>query len=60
MVETEKSTMIFTKAFTWFFLRTVPNSKNAKPACIASTMMAPNNTNSTSLAEVVDSILVSL
>ena len=31
--------MILTNALTWFFLRTVPTSKNAKPACIASTKM---------------------
>ena len=39
MVETAKSTRIFTSALTWFFLRTVPSSRKAKPACIASTMI---------------------
>ncbi len=34
MVETEKSTRILTSALTWFFLRTVPSSRKAKPACI--------------------------
>src|SRR5512133_3653176 len=47
-VETEKSTRIFTSAFTWFFLRTVPNSRNAKPACMASTMMPPSRMNKAS------------
>ena len=49
MVETAKSTKILTKAFTWFFLRTVPNSRKAKPACIARTMMAPSKINKASL-----------
>ena len=50
IVDTAKSTRIFTSAFTWFFLRTVPSSRNAKPACIASTMIAPSRMNSVSLA----------
>src|SRR5512134_2467674 len=41
--------MIFTSAFTWFFLRTVPSSRNAKPACIASTITAPRRMNSVSV-----------
>src|SRR6266508_2985802 len=41
--------MIFTSALTWFFLRTVPSSRNAKPACIASTITAPMRMNSVSL-----------
>src|SRR5512138_1602531 len=49
MVETEKSVRILTSALTWFFLRTVPSSRKANPACIASTMMPPSNTNNTSL-----------
>src|SRR5450830_119758 len=48
MVDTAKSTRILTRALTWFFLRTVPSSRNAKPACIASTMMPPSRTNSAS------------
>jgi hypothetical protein len=52
MVDTAKSTMILTRAFTWFFLRTVPSSRKAKPACMARIMMAPSRTNRTS-AEVI-------
>src|SRR5665213_1761396 len=48
IVETEKSTRIFISAFTWFFLRTVPSSRNAKPACIASTITAPSSMKRTS------------
>ena len=48
IVETAKSTRIFISALTWFFLRTVPSSRNAKPACIASTMIAPSRMNRTS------------
>src|SRR3569832_567452 len=40
--------MIFTSAFTWFFLRTVPTSRKAKPACMASTITAPIRTKRTS------------
>jgi hypothetical protein len=47
-VETEKSTRILTSALTWFFLRTVPSSRKAKPACMASTMMPPSRMNSAS------------
>src|SRR6188474_1245829 len=47
-VEMAKSTRIFISAFTWFFLRTVPSSRNAKPACIARTMIAPSRMNRTS------------
>ena len=47
-VETAKSTRILTSALTWFFVRTVPSSRNAKPACIASTMIAPSRMNSAS------------
>ena len=32
-----------------FFERTVPSSRNAKPECMASTMMAPSSTNNTSV-----------
>jgi hypothetical protein len=48
IVETEKSTRIFISAFTWFLRRTVPSSRNANPACIASTSTAPSRMNSTS------------
>ena len=48
-VDTEKSARIFTSALTWFLLRTVPSSRNANPACIASTMIAPSKMNSASL-----------
>ena len=41
--------MIFTSALTWFFSRTVPTSRKAKPACMASTMMAPMRMKKTSL-----------
>ena len=44
-VDTEKSTRIFTSALTWFFLRTVPSSRKAKPECMARTMMAPSRMN---------------
>src|SRR4030066_26823 len=47
-VETLKSTRIFMSAFTWFFLRTVPTSRNAKPACMASTRIAPMSIKNTS------------
>src|SRR3569623_1578219 len=40
--------MLFTSAFTWFFLRTVPTSRKAKPACMASTITAPIRTKRTS------------
>ncbi len=36
-----KSLRIFDKALTWFFCRTVPTSRKAKPACMANTMTAP-------------------
>src|SRR5262245_13626360 len=49
MVETEKSTRILTSALTWFFLRTVPSSRNANPACMASTRIAPSRMNRASL-----------
>src|SRR3990167_8355053 len=55
-VETAKSARILTSAFTWFFLRTVPSSRKAKPACIASTMIAPSSTNKTSLPDFRSSI----
>ena len=55
-VETAKSTRIFTSALTWFFLRTVPSSRNAKPACIASTMIAPSRMNSASAPCLIGSI----
>jgi hypothetical protein len=48
-VDTAKSTRILTSAFTWFFLRTVPSSRNANPECIASTMIAPSRMNSVSV-----------
>ena len=48
MVETAKSTRIFTSALTWFLCRTVPSSRKAKPACMASTMMAPSKMKKTS------------
>src|SRR6185437_8998802 len=48
IVETEKSTRIFISAFTWFLRRTVPSSRKAKPACIASTITAPSRMNRTS------------
>ena len=48
MVDTAKSTRILTNALTWFFLRTVPSSRNAKPACMASTMIAPSRMKSAS------------
>src|SRR6186713_926185 len=48
MVDTEKSTRIFISAFTWFLRRTVPSSRNAKPACIARTRIAPSRMNRTS------------
>jgi hypothetical protein len=51
-VDIAKSTRIFTSALTWFFLRTVPSSRKAKPACMASTMIAPSRMNRTS-AEVL-------
>src|SRR4051812_11145387 len=47
-VEIEKSTRIFISALTWFLRRTVPSSRNANPACIARTMMAPSRMNRTS------------
>src|SRR6185437_2350390 len=47
-VETEKSTRIFMIAFTWFLRRTVPSSRKAKPACIASTITAPSRMKRTS------------
>ncbi|MNR53222.1 hypothetical protein D3C85_1731960 [compost metagenome] len=56
MVETAKSTRIFTSALTWFFLRTVPSSRNAKPACIAKIMMAPSRINSASAPELLPAI----
>jgi len=34
-----------TSALTWFLRRTVPSSRNAKPACMASTMTAPRRRN---------------
>src|SRR5262245_10101454 len=49
IVDTEKSTRIFTSALTWFFLRTVPSSRNANPPCIASTITAPMRMNNASL-----------
>ena len=55
-VDTAKSTRILTSALTWFFLRTVPSSRNAKPACIASTMIAPSRMNSVSALARSDSI----
>src|SRR5215203_5622025 len=48
MVDTAKSTMILTRALTWFFARTVPSSRKANPPCIASTMIAPSRMNSAS------------
>jgi len=33
--------MILFKALTWFFFRTEPASKNAKPPCMANIMTAP-------------------
>ena len=33
---------IFINALTWFLRRTVPSSRNAKPACIARTRIAPS------------------
>jgi hypothetical protein len=56
MVDTAKSTRIFTNALTWFFLRTVPSSKKAKPACIASTMMAPSRMNKASVPCLIESM----
>src|SRR5579864_6298508 len=47
-VDNPKSVRILTSALTWFFLRTVPSSRNAKPACIASTMIAPSRMKSVS------------
>ncbi len=44
-VETAKSAMILESALTWFFRRTVPTSRKAKPACMASTMTAPAKMN---------------
>src|SRR5689334_19432459 len=35
-------------AFTWLLRRTVPSSRNAKPACMASTITAPIRMNNTS------------
>jgi hypothetical protein len=35
------------KAFTWFFLLTVPASRNAKPACIERIITAPISKNKT-------------
>src|SRR4030065_749344 len=58
MVETLKSTRIFMSAFTWFFLRTVPTSRNAKPACMASTRIAPMSIKNTS-EPITDCILFS-
>ncbi|MNW06904.1 hypothetical protein D3C71_2033960 [compost metagenome] len=40
-----KSLRIFDNALTWFLWRTVPTSRNAKPACMASTRMAPMRMN---------------
>src|SRR5574340_1024478 len=51
MVDTEKSVRILTSALIWFFLRTVLSSRKANPACMASTMMPPSNTNNTSLPD---------
>ena len=48
MVETAKSTKIFTSALTWFLWRTVPVSRNAKPPCIANTRIAPISRKKTS------------
>ncbi len=45
-VDTAKSVMIFDRALTWFFRRTVPTSRKAKPACMASTITAPIRRNS--------------
>ncbi len=56
IVETLKSTRIFTSALTWLLRRTVPSSRKANPACIASTMMAPSRMNSVSLAAFNDSM----
>src|SRR5689334_23631222 len=47
-VDTAKSTRIFMRAFTWFLRRTVPSSRNAKPACMARTMIAPSRMKRTS------------
>src|SRR4030065_131621 len=47
-VETLKSTRIFMSAFTWVFLRTETTSRNAMPACMASTRMAPMSKKNTS------------
>src|SRR3954470_7716259 len=57
-VDTEKSTRIFISALTWLLRRTVPSSRNAKPACIASTMIAPSRMNKTS-ADVLCSTICS-
>src|SRR3954468_23046453 len=46
--EMEKSLRIFTSALTWFFLRTVPSSRKAKPACMARTMIPPSRMNKAS------------
>ena len=51
MVDTQKSPKILPNALTWFLARTVPNSKKAKPACIAKIITEPNNRNNTSKLE---------
>src|SRR3990172_2855702 len=56
IVDMEKSVRIFTSALTWFFERTVPSSRKAKPACIASTITAPIRMKSTSALVFNDSI----
>src|SRR6185503_19535629 len=56
MVDTLKSTRILTRAFTWFFCRTVPSSRNANPACIARTITAPSRMNRTSVETFKPSI----
>ena len=48
--------MILTMALTWFFSRTVPTSRNAKPACIANTRIAPMSKKKTSPPTILFSI----
>src|SRR5512144_2410340 len=60
MVDTDQSVSILTNAFTWFFLRTVPTSRKAKPACMAKTMTAPSMRKRTSPACSSDCTWVSI
>ncbi|WP_239988710.1 hypothetical protein [Paramagnetospirillum kuznetsovii] len=50
--------MIFTKALTWFFFRTVPTSRKANPECMAKTITAPKRMKSTSTPVFVVSICI--